>query len=273
MIELIGFLTCNVPGVVKDAGNGVLVSGDVIGPDALVGYSAVSGYSLSFPRFKPADWRRGRGMTFFDNAFYRARHASVFLISDSMLRGVLHRSLKTSPSIASVTPSVVTALGGAKVRDILDKLTSLRAGEEVYNFECKLFVLVGTNDSHSDCFNLTRFEDDFKRLLTLLISIFPRGKVYLMSLAPRFVTQSEKCKRHRTCMFCAFIRNHGLQYLINNRIVPLNQLIRSTAGALGFEFIDLFNLLIPARQFIGDDGLHLSEVGIEMVDQIIRGYV
>lgn len=117
-----------------------------------------------------------------------------------------------------------------------------------------IFIMSGLNDVAMEDFD---FLDSYRKILERFFSAYPDARIYVNSLLPT-----------------------DTDFISNDTIQDVNNSLKELAINLGAEFLDIYKLFIdkngrPARGYLLDDGVHLSDKGYELwsdeLEKIIIG--
>ncbi|MFH1015027.1 MAG: GDSL-type esterase/lipase family protein [Nitrospirota bacterium] len=115
-----------------------------------------------------------------------------------------------------------------------------------------IFIMTGLNNIAMDDFN---FFDSYKKILEKLSSAYPSAKIFMNSILPVI-----------------------MDFISNETIQNVNKSLKELAGETNVEFLDIYNLFLDEkgrviREYLLDDGAHLSGKGYEVWAKAVEGVI
>ena len=202
----------------------------------------------------------------------------ILFFSDSMLK---HQAGQKS-KVAEKYVCSVRAFGGFNLNSLSDKLDLVKSGVQGYYHVSILFV--GTNDLISDQFDMWKFISNLKAFLTKFHDKIKCKHVLVLGFMPRSYCNRKYCMTSD----CKYLhRGAG-----KNFPVDLNRRVKKVNDAVGsfirfderfvnrFKFLNFFTEINSLGSinnsfgsFLSEDGLHLSDLGNELLDDWLFNFL
>ncbi|RJQ45231.1 MAG: GDSL family lipase [Nitrospiraceae bacterium] len=140
-------------------------------------------------------------------------------------------------------------IAGESVEGLLSRVMRIR---ERYSDADMIFIMSGINNV---AMGDTEFIEFYRIILEKLFAAYPKAKIYIHSLLPTVVD---------------FIPDESIR-LVNNSLLEL-------ARQSGVEYLDIFTRFLntkgrPVREYLLDDGVHLSSHGYSVWSKVIEGII
>ena len=255
--------------ILKAPGNGVLQSPSTIPPEHLQFYRR-DGYLLLGTNFSfNFEWQQ--------NVFHTDGVCTLYIIGDSMVRGLgsyIYPDLYSKASVSgvheqlyAVAPYSVTAAYPGKTIEQVYSLLPSELG--VQPAQAPAFILfVGTNDVLSRWFDSRSSEENYRKLVGLVLSYCRDCRVVCISLLPCYFDNKRSINNGM------YKENIDINVrLINSCITNLVREFGSRVSCLdlGSYFRrDGPNFLM---EYLKDDRLHLNEAGYNYVNRLIAKHL
>ncbi len=112
-----------------------------------------------------------------------------------------------------------------------------------------IFIMTGLNNVAMEDLN---FFDAFREIIEKLKGAYPDARIYIHSLLPTL-----------------------LEFIPDEVIRDVNDSIKGLAVSMEVEYLDIYNLFIdregrPIREYLLDDGVHLSDEGYTIWSKVIE---
>jgi|Deesub1362A_J573_1020465.scaffolds.fasta_scaffold00361_20 lysophospholipase L1-like esterase len=140
-------------------------------------------------------------------------------------------------------------VAGEMVRGLLSRIDSIVTDHPSADM---IFLMTGLNDVAME---ETGFIETYREVIERLKTAYPDTIIYIHSLLPTIV-----------------------EFIDNETIKEVNDSIQKLALDTGVEYIDIYDLFIdsdgrPIREYLLDDGVHLSESGYAVWSGVIEGKI
>lgn len=148
-----------------------------------------------------------------------------------------------------------SGVGGYRTTNIINRFRNL---VDQYNPN-KLFLMIGTNDIGAGM-SKDEIVNNIKKIIFMIREKDPNIKIYLETIYPINKDKRKEDKR----------RN-------NKFISEINKELKKYCESNDVEFIDIYSYLVDENDTLKseytEDGLHLNDLGYEMVTSILKPYV
>lgn len=148
-----------------------------------------------------------------------------------------------------------SGVGGYRTINIINRFRNL---VDQYNPN-KLFLMIGTNDIGAGM-SKDEIVNNIKKIIFMIREKDPNIKIYLETIYPINKDKRKEDKR----------RN-------NKFISEINKELKKYCESNDVEFIDIYSYLVDENDTLKseytEDGLHLNDLGYEMVTSILKPYV